>query len=224
MWLNKIEERINSNIKLIKSSKNIKIETFCAESPLPILLLNNKKKIRILDFGAGSLEMPLKLAFDAVIKTNIQIDIIESKNLIKLYKKKLKKIKFPKNIKINFYEKIDFKKKYNIYHLSDSFQYVSDWKKFIKNIKKSCQNFILFNNLTAGENPTYDTIQRFYKFNISYRFFNINDIIKELKPYNLIFKSRFLNKISNKYSEYPQKNFKKKFRIGYPCSLIFKKK
>ena len=71
--------------------------------------------------------MPLKLAFDAVIKTNIQIDIIESKNLIKLYKKKLKKIKFPKNIKINFYEKIDFKKKYNIYHLSDSFQYVNDW-------------------------------------------------------------------------------------------------
>ena len=44
MWLNKIEERINSNIKLIKSSKSIKIETFCAESPLPILLLNNKKK------------------------------------------------------------------------------------------------------------------------------------------------------------------------------------
>ena len=44
IWLNKIEERINSNIKLIKSNKSIKIETFCAESPLPILLLNIKKK------------------------------------------------------------------------------------------------------------------------------------------------------------------------------------
>jgi len=77
---------------------------------------------------------------------------------------------------------------------------VDDWKKFIKKVKKSCQNFIVFNNLTAGENPTYDTIQRFYKFNIFYRFFNIKDIIKELKPFKLIYKSRFLNKVSNKYS------------------------
>ena len=70
-----------------------------------------KKKVKILDFGAGSLEIPLKLAFDTNIKSQIQIDIIESRTLIDLYKQNFKKVKLPKNIKINFNEEINFKKR-----------------------------------------------------------------------------------------------------------------
>lgn len=222
-WLDKIEQRIEDNIRLFKSKNVIKINTFCAESPLPILLLNNKKKLKILDFGAGSLEMPLKIAFDTNIKSNIQIDIIESKQLIILYEKIFKKIKLPKNISINLSEKINFKKKYDIFHFSDSFQYVDKWKLFIKRVIKNSPNFIIFNNLTAGENPTYEAVQKFYKHDVLYRFYNIKQFVRELCPYQLIYKSKFLNKILNRYSEYPQNNFKKNYRLGYPCTLIFKK-
>ena len=91
-WLNKIEKKIKNNLKSIKSKKSIKINTFCAESPLPLMLLNVNKKIKILDFGAGSLEMPFKMAFDTIINSNIQIDIIESKKLINFYKIAFRKI------------------------------------------------------------------------------------------------------------------------------------
>jgi putative methyltransferase (TIGR04325 family) len=222
-WLDKIDQRIKNNIVSLKSKNSIKINTFCAESPLPIMLLSQKKKVKILDFGAGSLEIPLKLAFDTNIKSQIQIDIIESRTLIDLYKQNFKKVKLPKNIKINFNEEINFKKRYDIFHFSDSFQYVDDWKIFIKKLIKNSPNFIIFNNLTAGENPTYSALQKFYKFEIPYRFYNIKKLIKELMPYTLIYKSKFLNKISNKYSKYPQNNFKKNYRLGYPCTLIFKK-
>ena len=222
-WLNKIEKKIKNNLKSIKSKKSIKINTFCAESPLPLMLLNVNKKIKILDFGAGSLEMPFKMAFDTIINSNIQIDIIESKKLINFYKIAFRKIKLPKNIKINFIDKINFKNKYDIFHLSDSFQYVENWQQFIKNMKKNSPNLIIFNNLTAGENPNYLALQKFYEYQIPYRFYNIKEIVSEMKPFKLVYKSKFLNKISNEYSEYPQKNFKKKYRLGYPCTLIFKK-
>lgn len=169
--------------------------------------------------------MPLKLAFDTKIKSPIQIDIVEeNKNIILLYRKSLKNIKFPPNIKIKFNDKISFKKKYDILHLSDSFQYIDNWKQFLKKTMSCAKDYIIFNNLPAGEIPTFNSMQKFYKFNIGYRFFNILDFVNEFKSFELVYKSKFLNKINNKYEKYPQDNLKKNLRIGYPCTLIFKKK
>ena len=90
-WLNIIKKRIKKNISNIKSKKAIKIKTFCAESPVPLLVLNKRKKIKILDFGSGSLEMPLKLMYDTNLNTKIEFCLIESEkshlNIKKLYLK-----------------------------------------------------------------------------------------------------------------------------------------
>ena len=223
IWIKKIEKRIKINLKSIKSKKEIKLNTFCAESPLPLLLLNQKKKIKILDFGSGSLEMPLKIIFDSKNDSNIEFFIIETESLISLYKKYLQNIKLPKNIKINFNTNVNFKIKYDYIHISDSFQYVENWKDFLKKISNSKSNILIFNSLTAGEIPTYDTTQKFYDISIPYRFYNIREIINELKNYKVIYKTKFLNKMLNKYTEYPQNNFKKKYRLGYPCTIILKK-
>ena len=94
IWINKIEKRIKINLKSIKSKKEIKLNTFCAESPLPLLLLSQKKKIKILDFGSGSLEMLLKVIFDSRNDFIIEFFIIETKSLISIYRKLLKSIKF----------------------------------------------------------------------------------------------------------------------------------
>ena len=119
--------------------------------------------------------------------------------------------KLPKNIKkVN--TNVNFKIKYDYIHISDSFQYVENWKDFLKKISNSKSNILIFNNLTAGEIPTYDTTQKFYDISIPYRFYNIREIINELKNYKVIYKTKFLNKMLNKYTEYPQNNFKKKYR------------
>ena len=167
--------------------------------------------------------MPLKIIFDSKNDSTIEFFIVETRSLISLYKKLLKKIKLPKNFKINFNTNINFKIKYDYIHISDSFQYVVDWKDFLKKISKSKTNILIFNNLTAGEIPTYDTTQKFYDIRIPYRFYNIRELINELKDYKVIYKTKFLNKMLNEYSEYPQNNFKKKYRLGYPCTIILKK-
>ena len=45
-WLDKIDQRIKNNIVSLKSKNSIKISTFCAESPLPIMLLSQKKRLK----------------------------------------------------------------------------------------------------------------------------------------------------------------------------------
>ena len=78
------------------------------------------------------------------------------------------------------------------------------------------------NNLTAGKFKTYITEQKFYKEKLPYIFFNyteIRKILKKYKAYNYL----YLNKINNEYKEYPQSNFKKKEKLRYPKTIIFKK-
>ena len=73
--------------------------------------------------------------------------------------KALSKIKIPTNFSFKINTQIDFNKKYDIFHISDSMQYVDDWKNFLKKIKINSSELIVFNNLTAGQNPTYDALQ-----------------------------------------------------------------
>jgi len=80
------------------------------------------------------------------------------------------------------------------------------------------------NNLTAGSNPEYLTLQKYYGIKTPYRFFNLNKILIFMKDYEVIFKSHFLNSILDIYGQYPQKNFKKKDRLIYPSTIILKLK
>ena len=82
--------------------------------------------------------------------------------------------------------------------------------------------YIILNNLTAGKFKTYVTEQKFYKDKLPYIFFNENEIKKIFKNYKA-HQYLYLNKINNEYKEYPQKNFKKKDRLRYPKTIIFKK-
>jgi putative methyltransferase (TIGR04325 family) len=182
-------------------------------------LNEKKKKIRVLDFGSGFQEVFFQL-INYKKNKDIIIDSIEKENVCC----ELKKEDFFKNksVKINFFEKINFNKKYDYVHISDSLQYMLDWKKILIKISKKKPKFIILNNLTAGDFKTYYTEQNFYKNKLIYIFFNLNEIKKILKNYEVAHESLFLNKIKNEYIQYPQKNFKNKDKLGFPKTVVFK--
>ena len=153
------------------------------------------------------------------------IDTVEVPQIYKLYNKlKIKYLKNSKKVNISFLDHYDFKKKYDIVHISDSLQYIKDWRNFIKKIIKTKPKYIILNNLTAGEIPEYSTTQNFYNKKIFYKFFNLNQVIKNFKNYYIVYSGQYLNKINGKYSEYPQSNFKKTDRLSFPCTVILKLK
>lgn len=218
IWINKIKKKISKSIFLSKKKKFM--EYYISSSPIPWILLNEKKKkIRILDFGSGFQEVFFQL-INCKKNRDIIIDSIEKENVCC----ELKKEDFFKNksVKINFFEKINFNMKYDYVHISDSLQYMLDWKKILIKISKKKPKFIILNNLTAGDFKTYYTEQNFYNNKLIYIFFNLNEIKKILKNYEVAHESLFLNKIKNEYIEYPQKNFKNKDKLGFPKTVVFK--
>lgn len=218
-WLSIISKRLKTNFKIIKNKKYL--NQFIASSPLPIMLLNEKKNyIKIADFGSGSQEIFFQLSL-MLIKKKITIDSIEVEELVNFFEKQ----KFnKKKIKINFLKKFNFKKKYDYVHISDSLQYVYDWKNFLKKINIGDHKFIILNNVPAGKNRSYVTKQKFYDKEIPNIFFSLSQISKYLNNYEITYDSLFLNKINGIYRSYPQDNFEKRDRINYPKTLIFKKK
>jgi len=216
-WLSIISKRLKTNFNIIKNKKYL--NQFIASSPLPIMLLNeNEKNINIADFGSGSQEIFFQLSL-MDIKKKINIDSIEVEALVNFFEKK----KFNnKQVKINFLKKFNFKKKYDYVHISDSLQYVYDWENFLKKINANDHKYIIINNVPAGKNKTYITKQKFYGKEIPNIFFSSDKICKCLNNFKLTYKSLFLNKINGVYRSYPQDNFNKRDRIGYPKTLIFK--
>jgi len=219
-WLSIISKRVKLNFGVLKKSNYL--NQFISTSPLPIMLLGEtKRKIRIADFGSGSQELFFQLSL-MKLKKNIEVDSIEVEKLIKSFKKN-KKFK-NKEIKINFLKELNFKRIYDYVHISDSLQYVDNWRVFLKKINMKNHKYLILNNIAAGKNKTYITKQAFYGEEIKNIFFSIDEISKILNSYKLVFKTFYLNKIKGEYKPYPQNNFKKKDRIGYPKTLIFKKK
>ena len=108
----------------------------------------------------------------------------------------------------------------NILKIGNNFLY---WCKDNLFINKK-PNYIFLNNLTAGSNNEYLTLQEYYGIKTPYRFFNLKKTSSFFKDYEVIFKSHYLNSILNIYGKYPQKNFRKKDRLGYPSTIILKKK
>lgn len=144
-WLSIISKRLKNNFKIIKTKKYL--NQFIASSPLPIMLLNEKKNhVKIADFGSGSQEIFFQLSIMS-IKKKITIDSIEVEELVNFFEKQI----FNKRrIKINFLKKFNFKKKYDYIHISDSLQYVYDWKKFLKKINIGQHKFIILNNISLS--------------------------------------------------------------------------
>tara|TARA_B100000029_G_scaffold515136_1_gene620766 strand:+ start:993 stop:1730 length:738 start_codon:yes stop_codon:yes gene_type:complete len=219
VWEKKILDKINLNKTFLKKNYS---KFFLSSSPLPLILLEyKKKKIKIADYGSGDQEIFFQLLNSKIKGVKFFIDSIEVPKITNVLKKTIKK-KYSKNIQINFYDKYNFNKKYDFVHISDSLQYNVNWRDFLTKISLKKPQYIILNNLTAGKFKTYITEQKFYKDKLPYIFFNENEIKKIFKRYRT-YQYLYLNKINNEYKEYPQKNFKKKDRLRYPKTIIFKK-
>lgn len=219
VWKKKILDKVNLNKKHLKKSYS---KFFLSSSPLPLIILgSNKKKLKIADYGSGDQELFFQLTNLKINNIEIFIDSIEVTQIKNLLKKNINKM-YSKNIKVNFYDNFNFNKKYDFVHISDSLQYNLGWKNFLIKIAAKNPQYIILNNLTAGKFKTYYTEQKFYKDKLPYIFFNESEIKRILKKYKA-YQYLYLNKINNEYKEYPQSNFKKKERLHYPKTIIFKK-
>lgn len=221
-----MEKNSPKKIKKNEKSFNLLISQSILTLIFSLEFLN--KKIKILDYGSGSLDVYFEL--NALLKNLniknkkksklINIDMVEVPAILDVYKK----IKFSNHFKCNFFDNFKMKK-YDIIYISNTLHYINEPKKLIKLFIKSKSKYIIINSTRINKIRQFITTQNFYNYKIPTWFFEEKNLISIFKKeYELIFASDYLDTYLGKRQEIPMKNFKKRYRIKNTRTLIFKKK
>jgi putative methyltransferase (TIGR04325 family) len=128
---------------------------------------------------------------------------------------------------VRFYDSIpEHLNKIDILYLSNSLQYIDDWKDFIAKLMCFNPDYIVLANLFAGSIQTYATVQNYYDSKIPSWFFNYTEIVETADKlgYKLILKTAYKGEFLGVYQDVPQDNFPEECRLHKMCTLLFKRK
>lgn len=220
-WVSRSVARIDRLLKIMKDNESISAGN---DSMLPFLAaicLNKNDKINILDFGGGLGFTYINVLSNCLENKRINYFIVESKRICEVGRRI-----FEGNDLIHFYPSLP-EKTYSIdmVYLGSSIHYVEDWKALIKDLLAYKPSYVLYEDLPAGNIPTFVTIQNYYESKIPCYFFNINDIIDVMSSmrYKLSFSSIHNGIYLGKPSKVPLSNFPEEYRIDNTRNLLFYK-
>ena len=179
------------------------------------LLANEKRAIRILDFGGGAGVSYIYTS--AVIGGNIPLDyhVVESSAVAA----KACNI-FPGKKDISFATSVPkHLGALDIVYAQTSLQYVEDSDAVLEQLACLAPRFFLFSKLSAGECPDFVTTQvNVPGCRIAYKFLNLPNFISKMQSlgYILRFKSSAQNRLD-------MANFPATHRIPFSCNLLFER-
>lgn len=218
IWFKKQIEEINQ--KYFKNSRNENLDNDYSIDYFLIALLSVKKQINVCDFGGAMGQVFLRIKNKVSINYNVRFDVIESIETINYLPQSLKEIEG-----LSFYTEFQFKD-YDILHLGSVIQYIENIDDFFKKISLINSEYILINDLLAGDIPTYTTIQNYYNNPIPVTWYNFDFINSELEKFNyeLISKSKYKVKILGEENLRNLTSVPEEYRIDHSLNLIYKKR
>jgi putative methyltransferase (TIGR04325 family) len=182
------------------------------------IILKEKKRIRILDYGGGFgiVYYILKENFGKNMK-NLNLYILEIPSVRKFAKKL--------NPNISFVRKLNQQKKYNLLYSSSALQYVVNWRETIIKFAKTNSDFIFLSDTFVGNIPTFVSLQNYYNSKIPHWFINFRELNELFKNYGykLISKKKTILTRLNFKKKIPMQNFKKKYKLTNTINLLYKK-
>lgn len=186
--------------------------------PFLVALVHSKKKLKILDFGGG-----IGIVYMAVLtsfpKRSFEYHIVDIERVCEEGRKIFKKDK-----KVFFHSQLPNISGVDIVNIGSSLQYIGDWKKKLAQLASYKAQFFLFDDLHAGNIPTFVTLQNYYGSKIPCWFFNVGEVVSIMKKFNfdLIFKAKQRISYFGVVQKIPMENLPKKFRIDDTMCLLFR--
>jgi putative methyltransferase (TIGR04325 family) len=223
-WISNTLTRLEELKTKTQSEYGPASEPAFGEGLLPVvaaILLAERRRLRILDFGGGLGCGYLKLKACLPQETTLEYHIWEVKSVCKAGREH-----FRNNAEITFhFQRPDLEGPVDLVNFGSSLPYMENWVGILDELAAMKSEYLLFRDLPAGNIPTYVTLQRYYESRIPCWFFNLREFTDKLgkMEYHLVFQSRFVPFILGKKQAYPQDNFEPRFRLGYPCILLFKR-
>lgn len=115
--------------------------------------------------------------------------------------------------------------RFEIVHFGSSLHYVDEWKATLRAMVALQPEFLLFADLTASDNRTFVTTQRFHDRRIPVRFWNVGEFthfVEEL-GFELLLKARYRGYYLDRDAELPTSNFAPEYRLTYTSQLVFRR-
>lgn len=223
------EEWIKNSLKKIRAlrdaaneNKTIPAVTSYGDSLLPVItstVYRELRRARVLDFGGGIGFTFYQVAQSLPKAENFEYHIVEMKQVCEAGR-----AFFNDKTNVFFHSRLPNDiGSVDIVHVGSSLHYIEHWRETLVRLCEYIPKYFLFTDLTAGDIPTYASSQKYYNSKIPIWFFNVSEIIDAMSGHGweLIFKSTYIPKILGVEQPYPQDNFEDKYKLGYPCILLF---
>ncbi|MFC1664777.1 methyltransferase, TIGR04325 family [Pseudomonadota bacterium] len=181
------------------------------------ILMTNKKKVKVLDFGGGAGESFYSMP-DTVRNNNaLDFHVYDNKEMC-LLGETLKN----DNSNLKFFN-IKPTSKYDIIHLGSSLQYVEHWGSLLCDLISMSSEFILISDAFTGEIPSFVTAQDYYGMKTPFWFLNlkeVNSVFTE-NGYDLVMKLPYIPLVRGNREFYDMTNFPAKNRIPFSLHLLY---
>ena len=187
---------------------------------LAAVLNTTLDRINVLDLGGGLGIDYLRTIRAMTAKKKINYYIIENEKVCEMGRKIFKNDK-----RVKFYTSFPENLRVDIAYINSSLQYLENWEDCLYKMFNYKPSYFLFTDLSAGNIPTYATVQNYYGSRIPYWFFNINDIkrLMEKMKFKLLFKSVYERTFFGKKQIVSQRNFPLRYQLRNACNLLFYK-
>ncbi|UZN08532.1 methyltransferase, TIGR04325 family [Leptospira santarosai] len=133
--------------------------------------------------------------------------------------------KFNHSDKVRYYRDYDKIHSCDLLYTNSVIQYFPSNEFLLKIIQKATPQFILIDDLYAGDNDEFFSNQISYGKRIPHRFLSFEKFRKEISKqgYRLILKQPFNTPILGQYQPKPMDHFPKEYRLRYSLAVVFQK-
>jgi len=175
------------------------------------------RPLSILDFG-GSVGFGYWTLLQSAPNVKIEkYDIVEGQRLCQAGSELFADLDTP----VRFHARISEDCSWDWAYVNSTIQYIDDYPDLLRSLLNCC-DWILLDDVPAGSNPDFVSIQRYYSSTVPHRFFcesNLTKLFAEL-GLNIHYQGIYFGSILGKIDGYPMDNFPASHRITFSRTYL----
>lgn len=217
-----VERSKQKGTNLRSQARSSRSAPACHEYCIPIvvaLLQARRRHVRVLEFG-GSVGFTFHSTVDALARPqDVEIHVLDNERICAAGKDV-----FAGEERISFHSRLPEEVSFDVVHFGSSIQYVPAWAAQIKELASLRPEFLVFDDLPAGDIRTFVSAQNYYGKKIPHWFFNIDafiDTVTRETDYRLCYKAQYVGTLLGKTGPLPMENFPADHRIEHAYNLVF---
>jgi putative methyltransferase (TIGR04325 family) len=222
LWVERCTEKALRLLEQARGSGFTPVTGATHEYCLPVIaatLQARRSPLRILDFG-GSVGFSVPSVVSALgDPAAVEIHIVDNEKICEAGRKV-----FAGDPRVTFQTSPPAGVRFDLVHCGSSIQYVEDWPALVRELVSTEPELLVFDDLPAGEVPTFVSLQAYYGKKIPHWFFDVREFARTVTAvtgYRLCYRSRYVGTFLGKTGPFPMENFPEDHRIENAYNLAF---